>query len=159
MPWQYLYLHAPDFIPPGVRKIFGICFLAKNWLWGKKWLWPAIRWWSKKRDPRFLAATEFLESDLWEQYWELRGNQTADFASTNPATCKEPAPHRSPQSDRVIQGGMASGLSQIVCCRRQFRPRSSGPARSSKTRRSPCGKVKPRSSPCGKKRGFSFRED
>jgi hypothetical protein len=35
---------------------------------------------------RFLAAAEIIESDLWEQYWELGGNQEADFASTNPAT-------------------------------------------------------------------------
>jgi len=34
---------------------------------------------------RFLCAAEILESDLWEQYWELGGNQTPDFASTNPA--------------------------------------------------------------------------
>ena len=40
---------------------------------------------------RFLAAAEILESDLWEQYWELGGNQTADFASTNPATGTAPA--------------------------------------------------------------------
>jgi hypothetical protein len=32
---------------------------------------------------RFLAAAEILESDLWEQYWEL-GNGTLDFASHNP---------------------------------------------------------------------------
>src|SRR6266478_7098191 len=35
---------------------------------------------------RFLAAAEILESDLWEQYWELGGLQANDFASTNPAT-------------------------------------------------------------------------
>jgi len=33
---------------------------------------------------RFLCAAEILESDLWEQYWEL-GNGTLDFASTNPS--------------------------------------------------------------------------
>jgi len=27
---------------------------------------------------RFLAAAELLESDLWEQYWELGGNQQPD---------------------------------------------------------------------------------
>jgi len=32
---------------------------------------------------RFLCAAEILESDLWEQYWEL-ANGTLDFASTNP---------------------------------------------------------------------------
>ena len=32
---------------------------------------------------RFLLADEILESDLWEQYWEL-ANGTLDFASTNP---------------------------------------------------------------------------
>jgi hypothetical protein len=32
---------------------------------------------------RFLAAAEILESDLWEQYWEL-GSGTLDFASHNP---------------------------------------------------------------------------
>ena len=41
---------------------------------------------------RFLAAAEILESDLWEQYWELGGNQAADFASTNPATGIAPTP-------------------------------------------------------------------
>jgi hypothetical protein len=45
---------------------------------------------------RFLAAAEIIESDLWEQYWELGGNQNQppepqDFASTNPATGKVPA--------------------------------------------------------------------
>jgi hypothetical protein len=33
---------------------------------------------------RFLAAAEILESDLWEQYWEL-ANGTLDFASHNPS--------------------------------------------------------------------------
>jgi len=41
---------------------------------------------------RFLAAAEILESDLWEQYWELGGNQQPDFASTNPATGAAPTP-------------------------------------------------------------------
>ena len=41
---------------------------------------------------RFLCAAEILESDLWEQYWELGGNQTADFASPNPATGTTPTP-------------------------------------------------------------------
>ena len=41
---------------------------------------------------RFLCAAEILESDLWEQYWELGGNQMADFASKNPATGVAPAP-------------------------------------------------------------------
>src|SRR4029077_8977234 len=41
---------------------------------------------------RFLAAAEILESDLWEQYWELGGVQAADFASTNPATGTAPTP-------------------------------------------------------------------
>jgi hypothetical protein len=31
----------------------------------------------------FLAAAEILESDLWEQYWKLEGNQAPDFASIN----------------------------------------------------------------------------
>jgi hypothetical protein len=39
---------------------------------------------------RFLAAAEILESDLWEQYWELGGNQENDFAATNPADGKKP---------------------------------------------------------------------
>jgi Ferritin-like domain len=30
---------------------------------------------------RFLAAAEILESDLWEQYWELGGTQTNEFAT------------------------------------------------------------------------------
>ena len=42
---------------------------------------------------RFLAAAEIIESDLWEQYWELGGNQLADFASTNPATGVAPTAH------------------------------------------------------------------
>jgi hypothetical protein len=41
---------------------------------------------------RFLAAAEILESDLWEQYWELGGLQANDFASTNPATGAAPTP-------------------------------------------------------------------
>ncbi len=41
---------------------------------------------------RFLAAAEIIESDLWEQYWELGGAQLADFASTNPATGVAPTP-------------------------------------------------------------------
>jgi hypothetical protein len=41
---------------------------------------------------RLLAAAEILESDLWEQYWELGGVQLADFASTNPATGTTPTP-------------------------------------------------------------------
>jgi len=41
---------------------------------------------------RFLAAAEILESDLWQQYWELGGNQKKDFASTDPATGKAPTP-------------------------------------------------------------------
>ncbi|MBV8176204.1 MAG: twin-arginine translocation signal domain-containing protein [Verrucomicrobia bacterium] len=41
---------------------------------------------------RFLAAAEIIESDLWEQYWELGGNQEPDFASTNPATGVAPNP-------------------------------------------------------------------
>jgi hypothetical protein len=49
---------------------------------------------------RFLAAAEILESDLWEQYWELGGLQPGapgtigkpndDFAATNPATGTKP---------------------------------------------------------------------
>lgn len=39
---------------------------------------------------RFLAAAEILESDLWEQYWELGGNQANDFAATNPADGQKP---------------------------------------------------------------------
>jgi hypothetical protein len=37
---------------------------------------------------RFLAAAEILESDIWEQYWELSSAAgiTSGFASTNPAT-------------------------------------------------------------------------
>src|SRR5258708_12292583 len=41
---------------------------------------------------RFLAAAEILETDLWEQYWELGGTQKSDFASTNPATGTAPTP-------------------------------------------------------------------
>ena len=31
---------------------------------------------------RFLAAAEIIESDFWEQYWELGGTQLNDFAAT-----------------------------------------------------------------------------
>jgi hypothetical protein len=41
---------------------------------------------------RFLAAAEIIESDFWEQYWELGGTQTNDFASFNPATGVPPTP-------------------------------------------------------------------
>ncbi len=41
---------------------------------------------------RFVCAAEIIESDLWEQYWELGGTQKADFASTNPATGTAPKP-------------------------------------------------------------------
>ena len=41
---------------------------------------------------RFVCAAEILESDLWEQYWELGGNQMPDFASRNPATGVAPTP-------------------------------------------------------------------
>jgi hypothetical protein len=41
---------------------------------------------------RFLCAAEILESDLWEQYWELGGKQMPDFASKNPATGVAPTP-------------------------------------------------------------------
>ncbi|MBV8587727.1 MAG: hypothetical protein JO308_15675, partial [Verrucomicrobia bacterium] len=41
---------------------------------------------------RYLAAIELLESDLWQQYWELGGHQAADFASFDPATGVAPAP-------------------------------------------------------------------
>ena len=42
---------------------------------------------------RFLAAAEILESDLWEQYWELSSATgiTTGFASTDPATGTTPA--------------------------------------------------------------------
>jgi hypothetical protein len=40
---------------------------------------------------RFLAAAEILESDLWEQYWELSSVPgLAGFASPNPATGTKP---------------------------------------------------------------------
>src|SRR5260221_2657637 len=44
---------------------------------------------------RFLAAAEILESDLWEQFWELSsvtGTINSGFASTNPATGKKVTP-------------------------------------------------------------------
>jgi len=42
----------------------------------------------------FLAAAEILESDLWEQYWELSSatGVTGGFEATNPATGTKPAP-------------------------------------------------------------------
>jgi hypothetical protein len=42
----------------------------------------------------FLAAAEILESDLWEQYWELSSatGVNSGFASPNPATRTKPAP-------------------------------------------------------------------
>jgi hypothetical protein len=41
----------------------------------------------------FLAAAEILESDLWEQYWELSSatGVNSGFASPNPATGSKPA--------------------------------------------------------------------
>ncbi len=50
---------------------------------------------------RFLAAAEILESDLWEQYWELGGTQEQDFASQWPrrranSHWREPALHGCP---------------------------------------------------------------
>jgi hypothetical protein len=39
---------------------------------------------------RFVAAAEILESDFWEQYWEL-GSGVVDFAAANPATGSIPA--------------------------------------------------------------------
>src|SRR3984893_18216394 len=41
----------------------------------------------------FLAAAEILESDLWEQYWELSSatGVNSGFASPNPATGTKPA--------------------------------------------------------------------
>jgi hypothetical protein len=43
---------------------------------------------------RFLAAAEILESDIWEQYWELSSATgiKSGFASTNPATGIAPTP-------------------------------------------------------------------
>jgi hypothetical protein len=43
---------------------------------------------------RFLAAAEILESDLWEQYWELSSatGVTGGFEAVNPATGKKPSP-------------------------------------------------------------------
>ena len=43
---------------------------------------------------RFLAAAEILESDLWEQYWELSSatGVNSGFASPNPATGTKPTP-------------------------------------------------------------------
>jgi hypothetical protein len=39
---------------------------------------------------RFLAAAEIIESDFWEQYWQLGGTQQDGFASTNPASGTKP---------------------------------------------------------------------
>lgn len=42
---------------------------------------------------RFLAAAEIIESDLWEQYWELtsaNGVVTSGFEASNPATGTKP---------------------------------------------------------------------
>jgi hypothetical protein len=43
---------------------------------------------------RLLAAAEIIESDLWEQYWELSSavGVNSDFASPNPATGSKPTP-------------------------------------------------------------------
>jgi hypothetical protein len=42
----------------------------------------------------FLAAAEILESDLWEQYWELSSatGVNSGFAAPNPATGTKPTP-------------------------------------------------------------------
>jgi hypothetical protein len=44
---------------------------------------------------RFLATAEILESDLWEQYWELSSaaGVTSGFEATNPAHRGERAVH------------------------------------------------------------------
>jgi hypothetical protein len=46
-------------------------------------------------------------ADFWEQYRELGGTQTKDFASTNPATGKAPTPTRgnAPPSESWSCGG------------------------------------------------------
>jgi hypothetical protein len=41
---------------------------------------------------RFLATAEIIESDFWEQYWELGGTQLPDFAAPDPSTGKKPTP-------------------------------------------------------------------
>jgi hypothetical protein len=43
---------------------------------------------------KFLAAAEILESDLWEQYWELSSASgvNSSFEATNPATGTKPIP-------------------------------------------------------------------
>ena len=43
---------------------------------------------------QFLAAAEILESDLWEQYWELSSaaGVTSGFEAPNPATDTKPTP-------------------------------------------------------------------
>jgi hypothetical protein len=41
---------------------------------------------------RFLATAEIIESDFWEQYWELGGTQLNDFASPDPSTGTKPTP-------------------------------------------------------------------
>jgi hypothetical protein len=43
---------------------------------------------------RFLAAAEILESDLWEQYWELSSERGVNsfFEAPNPATGTKPSP-------------------------------------------------------------------
>lgn len=41
---------------------------------------------------RFVAMAEIIESDFWEQYWELGGVQANDFAAPNPATGTMPTP-------------------------------------------------------------------
>jgi hypothetical protein len=41
---------------------------------------------------RFLATAEIIESDFWEQYWELGGMQLPDFAAPDPSTGKKPTP-------------------------------------------------------------------
>ena len=51
---------------------------------------------------RFLAAAEIIESDLWEQYWEL-GNGTLDFASHDPQ----------PGSTLAVTGGNAAYIKAL----------------------------------------------
>jgi hypothetical protein len=41
---------------------------------------------------RFLATAEIIESDFWQQYWELGGTQLPDFASFDPSTGQQPTP-------------------------------------------------------------------
>jgi hypothetical protein len=62
---------------------------------------------------RFLCTAEIIESDFWEQYWEL-GSGVDDFASTNPATGKTPTPTGGNPAYMTSLGILDSDMPQYI---------------------------------------------